>query len=133
MNYRDRLLACPRCTSPLERPARRETWTCSACNGLAIELDDLIRLLAKFSSGLVGRHANDVDAPTVSAAPLPCPVCTDPMRPVTLHGVRADRCDRDKLVWFDASELDRMIDEAIEDHEQQKGWLRRVRDLFFAN
>lgn len=134
MTYRDRLLACPRCGAPLERPARRESWSCRACNGVALELEELIRLLLRFSSDLVDRGSNDIDAPTIDdAVGLPCPVCVQPMRPVSLHGVRGDRCDRDQLIWFDSSELELVIEGAIDSHDARKSMVQRLRELLFAS
>lgn len=135
MDYRSHLLSCPRCNHPLVRLARRETFTCRACNGVAIELGELIRLLVRYSSDLVKPDANDLDAPTSEQAMpgTPCPTCGQQMRAVALHGVRAGRCDHDELLWFDAAELDQMIDGAIESNDAKKGVLGRLRDLLFAN
>ena len=36
-------------------------------------------------------------------------------------------------MWFDATDLDRVIDVAIADHEARKGWGQKLRDLLFAN
>ncbi|HVK83002.1 MAG TPA: zf-TFIIB domain-containing protein [Kofleriaceae bacterium] len=135
MTYRDRVLACPRCGVPLERPARRDSWSCSGCNGVAIELAELLRILLRFSSDLVDRSSNDIDAPTIEdAVPgLPCPVCVQPMRQVSLHGVRGDRCDRDQLIWFDSSELEQVIEGAIDSHDARKSLVQKLRELFFAS
>lgn len=137
MTYRDRLLTCPRCGNTLERRTRRESWPCRSCGGAAVEIVELIRLLRRFAPDVLpagGRHGIETDPRASSAeTPLACAACGQPMKPVWLHGVALSRCYKDEIVWFDASELDRVIDVAIADHEARKGWGQKLRDLLFAN
>ena len=132
MTYRDRLLTCPRCGKPLQRRTRRERWPCHACKGVAVETSEVVRLLARVVPDFTG-HTLDTEDRAPHETPLICAACGQPMRPVALQGVALDRCDKDQLVWFDATELDRVIDGAIADHEARKGWAKRLRDLLFAN
>ena len=132
MAYRDRLLTCPRCRKPLDQKARRERWLCRTCNGIAVEVIEVRRLLARVVPDHPGQLLDLRDRPP-NETPLFCPACGQPMRPVELQGVALDRCEQDQLLWFDATELDRVIDGAIADHESRKGWARKLRDLLFAN
>jgi Zn-finger nucleic acid-binding protein len=132
MAYRDRLLTCPRCGKPLDQKGRRERWPCRTCNGVAVEVIEVLRLLARVVPDHTG-HGLDTPDRTPHETPLICAACGQPMRPVELQGVALDRCEKDQLLWFDATELDRVIDSAIADHESRKGWARKLRDLLFAN
>lgn len=132
MTYRDRLLTCPRCGKPLERRTRHEAWPCRSCHGVAVEVPELVRLIRRVVPDAAG-HALDT-ARRVSAVPsIACAACGGPMQPVQFHGVALDRCYRDDLVWFDAAQLDQVIDLAIADHEARKGLMQKLRDLLFAN
>lgn len=42
-------------------------------------------------------------------APLVCPACSDPLRPVRFGGVALDRCDKDGRLWFDGEELEKVL------------------------
>lgn len=44
--------------------------------------------------------------------PLRCPACRATMHPETRAGVTVDRCTRCEALWFDASELDRVLGDA---------------------
>lgn len=136
MTYRDRLLTCPRCVRPLERRTRHESWPCRGCDGVAVEIIELIRLLLRHAPDLLsagGAHGLDTPTRATPLPPLPCVACGLEMTPVELHGVALDRCYRDELVWFDATELDRVIDLVIAEHEARKSLGRKLRDLLFAN
>jgi Zn-finger nucleic acid-binding protein len=134
VTYRDRLLTCPRCGKPLTRSTRRERWSCRACQGVAIEVAELVRQLAFVVPDLVPRVSADlVTAKRAAHEPaLPCAVCGQVMEPVELQGVLLDRCYKDQLVWFDASELDRVIESALAEHHARKSWVQRLRELLFA-
>jgi Zn-finger nucleic acid-binding protein len=135
VTYRDRLLSCPRCGATLERTTRHETWPCPACGGVAVELGELIRLLLRYAPELLPPGSNRLATKpraTVSL-PLRCAACTKPMQPVELHGVALDRCPHDELLWFEANQLDVVIDAAIADVEARRSWAQRLRDLLFAN
>jgi Zn-finger nucleic acid-binding protein len=132
MTYRDQLLSCPRCASPLDKRTRRESWPCPACRGVAVDLEDLARLLARVVPQR-GTQAVDTPARATSDRPLLCAACGQAMRPVELHGVALERCDKDELVWFDATKLDALIDAVIEDADARRSWHQKLRDLLFAN
>ena len=132
MTYRDQLLSCPRCASPLDRRTARESWPCPACRGVAVDLEELARLLARV---VPDRGTAKVETPAraTDARALICAACGLPMRAVELHGVALERCDKDQLVWFDATKLDALIDAVIEDADARRSWHQKLRDLLFAN
>ncbi len=137
MLYRERLLTCPRCDASLglgpgSGHDRHERWPCGLCGGVAVEAGALFRTLRRYAPEPVA-HAPSSVVPLSAEASLGCAACNLPMQPLALHGIRLDRCDRDRLVWLDAHQLDVMIDAAIAVHESRKGMLRRLLDLLFAN
>ncbi len=136
MTYRDRLLTCPRCGSMLEHRTRRESWPCQACGGVAVEVGELIRLLHGVAPDLLAHRGADSfeTPPRISLdPPVICAACGQPTKPVIFHGVELDRCLKDELVWFDPTELDRVLDAAIAAHEARKSWIEKLRDLLYAN
>jgi Zn-finger nucleic acid-binding protein len=133
MTYRDQLLSCPRCAKPLDRRPQRESWPCPACQGIAIDAEELTRLLARLVPELATAGVIDTPARTSTERALICAACGQPMKPVELHGVPLDRCYRDELIWFDADKLDLLLDAVIADAEARKGWAQKLRDLLFAN
>jgi Zn-finger nucleic acid-binding protein len=133
MTYRDQLLSCPRCAKPLHRRLQRESWPCPACEGIAIDSEELTRLLARLVPELATAGVVETSARATSERALICAACGQPMTPVQLHGVPLDRCYRDELIWFDADKLDRLLDAVIADAEARKGWAQKLRDLLFAN
>jgi hypothetical protein len=64
---------------------------------------------------------------------LPCAVCSKPMAPVRFHEIDLDRCYVDEMIWFDASELDRVIDAVIREHDANRSWVTRLLDSLFAH
>lgn len=70
-----------------------------------------------------------------SETPLPCPVCAAPMEPVFLGGVDVDRCHADKLFWFDAAEVERVVDVAYEQRaKRDESWIvSALRSLFSSS
>lgn len=133
MTYRDQLLSCPRCAKPLHRRLQRESWPCPACGGIAIDSEELTRLLARLVSEHTTSGVIETPARSSTERALICAACGQPMRTVQLHGVALDRCYRDELVWFDADKLDQLLDAVIADAEARKGWAQKLRDLLFAN
>ena len=132
MIYRDQHLSCPRCGGPLDRRVRRESWPCPACEGVAVDLDELARLLARVVPERATERVETPSRVTTDRALL-CAACNQAMRPVELHGVALERCDKDELVWLDATKLDALIDAVIEDAEARRSWHQKLRDLLFAN
>jgi Zn-finger nucleic acid-binding protein len=67
------------------------------------------------------------------AAAITCPACRRPMRPVVMGGVRVGRCDADDQIWFDTTELDRIVERAGARHQSQRSWLARLFSHLFAS
>ncbi len=132
MIYRDQHLSCPRCGKPLDKRTRRESWPCPACDGVAVDIEELARLLARVVPEL-GTAKVETPARTSSDRALLCAACGQAMRAVELHGVPLERCDKDQLVWLDAGRLDELIDAVIEDADARRSWHQKLRDLLFAN
>ena len=106
------------------------------CAWYALALCGLVRLVMRVApSLLVNRGVDGLATPprSPSQPPVICAACGQPTKPVTFHGVDLDRCFKDELVWFDATELDRVLDAAIADHDSRKSWIERLRDLLYAN
>ena len=129
MTYRELRLGCPRCGEQLHRRTHRETWQCGTCRGVAVDDAGLLRRIYHLAPEL----ALEIETPERSGERLRCPACGKEMAAVSLRGVAIDRCYHDQLLWFDATELDRVFDAVIEDHDAQRSWLERLRDLLFAN
>jgi len=132
--YRDRVPVCPRCSVELLRRQRRDIWRCPRCSGTqlaAAEVERRVRLLAPDISDDVVRDV--MTARRSRAAAILCPTCGRPMQPVALGGVPVARCGADDQLWFDASELDRVVQRAGARHHQQRSWLGRLCSLLFAS
>ena len=101
------------------------------------EVERRLRLLAPDMSDEVVRDVMTArrSRPSVvsRAAPVACPWCRRPMKPVAMGGVRVARCDDDDQIWFDAAELDRIIDQAGRRHRSQRSWLARLFAHLFAS
>ncbi|HEY0477102.1 MAG TPA: zf-TFIIB domain-containing protein [Kofleriaceae bacterium] len=142
MAYRDRPPVCPRCSVELLRRQRRDIWRCPRCSGMQLasgELERRLRLLApdisddvirdvmtarRTKPGLVRRLKPDAHT---------CPTCRRPMQPVAMGGVRVARCDADDQIWFDAAELERIVELAGARHQSQRSWLSRLFAHLFAS
>lgn len=134
MAYRDRSPACPRCGVALLRRQRRDIWRCPRCTGLqlaAAEVERRLRLVAADISDEVIRDV--MTARRTRGTPIACPSCSRPMQPVSLGGVRVGRCDPDDQIWFDARELDRVIERTGARHQSQRSWLARLLSHLFAS
>ena len=68
-----------------------------------------------------------------AAGPIGCPACRRPMQPVMMGGVHVARCDADDQIWFDASELDRVVELAGARHQSQRSWIKRLFSHLFAS
>ena len=88
MAYRDRRLACPRCT--IELTSGNDRWQCEQCRGV---------LLARERLASVALTASAVDAP------VGCPACGARMEQFRIVGVALECCKHDGFVWFDGGEL----------------------------
>jgi hypothetical protein len=102
------------------------------------EVERRLRLLAPDMSDEVVRDvmtARRTRSPVgrATAAPIACPSCRRPMRPVMMGGVRVARCDADDQIWFDAAELDRVVEQAGRRHQSQRSWIARLFSHLFAS
>jgi Zn-finger nucleic acid-binding protein len=132
--YRDRPPVCPRCGVELLRRQRRDIWRCPRCAGVQLasgEVERRLRLIAPDISDEVIRDV--MTARRSRAAPIACPACRRPMRPVMMGGVRVGRCDADDQIWFDATELDRIVERAGAHHQSQRSWLARLFSHLFSS
>lgn len=134
MAYRDRPPACPRCGVELLRRQRRDIWRCPRCSGTQLAAAEVERRLRMLAPGISDDVIHDVmTARRSRAAAITCPTCSRSMQPVVLGGVRAARCDADDQIWFDASELDRIVALAGARHLQQRSWIARLFSHLFAS
>ena len=138
--YRDRPPACPRCSVELLRRQRRDIWRCPRCRGMqlaASELERRLRLLAPDISEdvirdvMTARRSKAVGRSRPAATT--CPTCRRPMHQVAMAGVRVARCDADDQIWFDAAELERIVERAGARHHSQRSWLARLFSHLFAS
>ena len=132
--YRDRSPVCPRCGVELLRRQRRDIWRCPRCTGMqlaASEVERRLRLLAPDISGDVIRDV--LTARRSRAAAISCASCGRTMQPIVMGGVPVARCDADDQIWFDANELDRVVELAAARHKSQRSWLARLFSHLFAS
>jgi Zn-finger nucleic acid-binding protein len=132
--YRDRPPVCPRCSVELLRRQRRDIWRCPRCSGVQLASAEVERRLRLIAPGISDDVIRDVmTARRSRAAAITCPACRRPMRPVMMGGVRVGRCDADDQIWFDATELDRIVERAGARHQSQRSWLARLFSHLFAS
>jgi hypothetical protein len=74
----------------------------------------------------------DILAHGTRAGPVGCPWCRRPMRQVTMGGVHVARCDGDNQIWFEASELERVVAMAGARHQTSRSWIARLFSHLFA-
>jgi Zn-finger nucleic acid-binding protein len=132
--YRDRPPACPRCGVELLRRQRRDIWRCPRCTGMqlaAAEVERRLRLVATDISDDVIRDV--MTARRSRAAAVACPSCGRAMQPISLGGVHVGRCNSDDQIWFDARELDRILDHTGARHASQRSWFARLLSHLFAS
>lgn len=100
------MLGCPRCQQRLvrEESPRGVQWRCPQCDGRAITLGVLRRIVRKDSVDALWRAARE----NRPQALLPCPMCHNAMSPVQhLGAIELDVCTTCHGAWFDPSELER--------------------------
>jgi Zn-finger nucleic acid-binding protein len=132
--YRDRPPVCPRCSVELLRRQRRDIWRCSRCGGIQLAAGEVERRLRMLAPDISDDVIRDVmTARRSRAAVIGCPQCRRPMRPVVMGGVHVARCDGDDQIWFDASELERVIELAGARHQSQRSWIARLFSHLFAS
>jgi Zn-finger nucleic acid-binding protein len=142
--YRDRPPVCPRCGVELLRRQRRDIWRCSRCRGMQLasgEVERRLRMLAPDISDDVirdvmtarrSRSADILAAQGPRGGQLWCPSCRRPMRLVTMGGVHVARCDGDDQIWFEATELERVVAMAGARHQTSRSWIARLFSHLFA-
>lgn len=132
--YRDRPPACPRCGVELLRRQRRDIWRCPRCTGIQLAAAEVERRVRLFAPEISDEVIRDVmTARRSRAAAISCPSCARPMQPVVLGGVRAARCLTDDQIWFDARELERVVEQAGARHQAQRSWISRLFSHLFAS
>jgi membrane associated rhomboid family serine protease/Zn-finger nucleic acid-binding protein len=97
---------CPRCKEHLVREdsKRGVQWRCSRCEGRAITLGVLRRIVRKESVDALWQAART----NRKSASLPCPLCRNAMSPVQqFDALELDVCTTCHSAWFDPSELER--------------------------
>jgi Zn-finger nucleic acid-binding protein len=125
----------------LSRRLRRDIWRCSRCSGVLLAAGEVERRLRLHAPDISEDVLRDVmTARRSRVSPMPgrpadttCPLCRRGMRPVAMGGVRVARCDTDDQIWFDATELERVIARAGARHESQRSWLGRLFSHLFAS
>jgi Zn-finger nucleic acid-binding protein len=55
------------------------------------------------------------------------------MHHVAMGGVHVARCDADDQIWFDAAELERIVEQTGVRHQSQRSWLARLFSHLFAS
>lgn len=106
--FRDRVLVCPRCGSQLARVGERELWRCD-CGGMLFADLELRTELAMIAPEI------DLAIAAIDRGPhLSCPACTLEMSVIAIAGIELDRCEHDKLLWFDRGEPGAVVDHARE-------------------
>ncbi len=134
MAYRDRPPICPRCGVELLRRQRRDIWRCLRCNGVQLAAAEVERRLRLLAPGISDDVIRDVmTARRSRAVAVACPSCRRPMKPVMMGGVHVARCEMDDQIWFDASELERVVELAGARHQSQTSWLGRLLSHLFAS
>ncbi|MFN0249404.1 MAG: zf-TFIIB domain-containing protein [Kofleriaceae bacterium] len=106
--YRTTSRSCPRCATRLvDHP--KERWACERCGGVWIGDLDIRELVYALAPDLDLSVTVFEYTTRPTRAPLPCPECADPLRPVRFGGVALDRCDKDGRLWFDGEELAKVL------------------------
>jgi Zn-finger nucleic acid-binding protein len=132
--YRDRPAACPRCGVELVRRQRRDIWCCPRCTGTQLAVAEVERRLRLYAPDISEEVIRDVMTVRRSRAqPIDCPMCSRPMQPVVLGGIRAARCNADEQLWFEPSALERVVELAGVRHLRQRSWLARLLSHLFAS
>ena len=105
------------------------------------EVERRLRMLAPDISAEVSRDvmtarrsrsADILAAQGTRTGPVGCPSCRRPMRQVTMGGVHVARCDGDDQIWFEASELERVVAMAGARHQTSRSWIARLFSHLFA-
>ena len=101
------MFQCPDCAEVLARTASPAglLWRCGRCQGVAVTLPVLRRIVAEPAIRMLWTRAMDA-----TAQQRPCPSCRAPMREVAVTSddgpLQLEVCRACTLVWFDRQELD---------------------------
>jgi len=131
--YRDRPPVCPRCGVELLRRQRRDIWRCPSCAGTQLAAAEVLRRLRLIDPGISDAVIREVTARRSKAAAIACSSCGRPMQPIVMGGVRVARCDADDQIWFDARDLERIVELAGARHEAERSWVSRLCSHLFAS
>jgi Zn-finger nucleic acid-binding protein len=133
--YRDRPPVCPRCGVELvRRQQRRDIWRCTRCSGIQLATAEVERRLRLLTPDISDEVIRDVMTPRRSrAAAVACALCGRLMQPIALGGVRVAHCVPDDQMWFDAKELEHVVERAGDRHRSQRSWLARLLSHLFAS
>jgi Zn-finger nucleic acid-binding protein len=82
---------------------------CAACKGVWIADNEFRQLIYGLAPDLDLSHPLQF-ATRATLAPLACPICREPMRPIRFARTPLDRCDRDGALWLDDDELRRVLE-----------------------
>src|SRR5436190_18006746 len=104
------MFVCPACSSELNRTAAPQgiVWVCPACNGRALNVSLLRRLVDRPHFNRIWQTAWEGAVHTDRK----CPCCQKPMVEVPVNppqdSLVLDACKSCEFVWFDASELEKI-------------------------
>jgi uncharacterized protein len=107
---------CPACQHPMIvlELDQIEIDYCSNCHGVWLDSGELELLLGD-ADEKKRRTAAFTPAPPAAETSRKCPYCRKKMNKILTgppHGVCLDRCPRDHGLWFDAGELQRVLEKA---------------------
>ena len=115
MVFRNTSYACPGCSEALAADAPI-AW-CQACKGVWVseaELEERVRVVRgkhEFNLELVLEPARSASR---AQARRPCPLCREPLGHVRMGQAEVDRCGQKHGIWFDAQELEAVLNAATE-------------------
>ena len=106
MTYRDSFESCPRCGLALNDAG--SVRACDQCSGQWILEPVLSEMVLEMMTPGILRRVQlgklDETAPAIG-----CPSCHEKMQPMTMLGVRFDRCAKGNGLWFDSEELQTVL------------------------
>ena len=110
------MFTCPHCREHLHRLEGKTgvQWRCPACEGRAVTVPQLRRMMDGDYVNQLWRSARD----TPVTGNLGCPLCHNPMRVVENlttegeggEGIKVDVCTTCHSVWFDTHEIDSLLE-----------------------
>lgn len=106
MTYRDSFESCPRCGVALDDAGALRA--CSQCSGQWILEPVLSEMVLEMMPPGILRRVQ-LGTPDEGAQAIGCPSCHERMQPLTMLGVRFDRCAKGHGMWFDKAELETVL------------------------